>query len=165
VVGVELVEEYAREAEQRLDRVVTGDALAALPTVADEAPFDCLVAADVLEHTPDPWKLTREAAALLAPGATAVISLPNVINAASLIRLVRERRWPRDDEGTFDRTHLRWFAPRDMRELVEQAGLVVDRMEPRYFVTGRALALRRRLARTPLDPFLAPQYVVSARKP
>jgi SAM-dependent methyltransferase len=165
VVGVELVPEYAREAESRLDRVLVGDAMAALPKAAADAPFDCLVAADVLEHTLDPWTLLGEAVALLAPGATVVISLPNVLNAQALLRLVRERRWPRDDEGIFDRTHLRWFAPSDMRALLEGAGLVVERVEPRYFVTGRALALRKRLARTPLDPFLAPQYVISARKP
>lgn len=165
VVGIELMPDYAREAEGRLDRVVTGDALEALPEVAADAPFDCLIAADVLEHTTDPWAVLREAGGLLAPGATVVISLPNVLYAGGLLRLVRERRWPRDDEGVFDRTHLRWFTPDDMRALVEGAGLTLGRLEPRYWAEGRSLSLRKRLAGTPLDPFLAPQYVLSARKP
>ena len=80
VLGVELGEEYAREAETRLDRVIVADAEAfAAGAAPPEAPFDCLIAADVLEHLRDPWTALRGVVAMLAPGATAVVSLPNVL--------------------------------------------------------------------------------------
>src|SRR5439155_7545387 len=63
VVGVELGPHLAREAEGRLDRVVVGDA-GALPD--DLGRFDCVVAADVLEHLEDPWAALAAAVALLA---------------------------------------------------------------------------------------------------
>jgi 2-polyprenyl-3-methyl-5-hydroxy-6-metoxy-1,4-benzoquinol methylase len=165
VVGVELSEDYARDAEGRLDRVIVGDveAFAAGPP-PPEAPFDCVICADVLEHLRDPWAALRGAAAMLAPGATAVVSLPNVLFWAGLLRAVRTRRWPRDDEGLFDRTHLRWFSEADAVELLEQAGLRDVAVYPRYWVEGAALRRREWLARTPLRPYLAPQHVLTAVK-
>jgi 2-polyprenyl-3-methyl-5-hydroxy-6-metoxy-1,4-benzoquinol methylase len=164
VVGVEVSEDYAVEARQRLDKVLVGDAQSVLDGEIGEEPFDCLVAADVLEHLVDPWATLRSAADRLGPGATAVISLPNVLHFEGLSRILRGRRWPLDDEGVFDRTHLRWFAPRDMEELVRQAGLEPVRWDPQYWKGGNRLRLIQMLAKTPLAPFLAPQYVIAARK-
>ena len=165
VLGVELGEEYAREAEARLDRVIVADveAFAAGPP-PPEAPFDCLIAADVLEHLVDPWAALRGAAAMLAPGAVAVVSLPNVLFWGVLARLVRGRSWPREDSGLFDRTHLRWFSTSDAVALLEQAGFGQVEVHPRYWVEGAALRRRERLARTPLRPYLAPQNILTAVK-
>ncbi|MCW2689048.1 MAG: wbbL 5, partial [Mycobacterium sp.] len=56
VVGVELDPAYARTAETRLDRVVVADVESFLAEGRpEEAPFDCLVGADVFEHLRDPW--------------------------------------------------------------------------------------------------------------
>jgi trans-aconitate methyltransferase len=165
VVGVEYDAGYAAEAEGRLDRVIVGDAeqiLASDPM--PEAPFDCLIAADVLEHLVDPWSTLRRASELMSPGATAVISVPNVLWFEGLQRVVRQRRWPRDPEGVFDQTHLRWFALRDAQDMLADAGLEPAVVEPRYWVEGRPLRRRRRLERTPLMPFLAPQYILTGRK-
>jgi 2-polyprenyl-3-methyl-5-hydroxy-6-metoxy-1,4-benzoquinol methylase len=165
VVGVELGEDYARDAEARLDRVIVADVEAfAIGPEPPEAPFDCLIAADVLEHLRDPWAALQGAAAMLAPGADAVVSLPNALFWAGLLRVVRTRSWPRDDEGLFDRTHLRWFGEADAVELLVQAGLRDVRIHPRYWVEGAALRRREWLARTPLRPYLAPQLILSAVK-
>ena len=165
VVGVEPCPEAAAEAASRLDRVFALDAEAFLRDApASEAPFDCLVAADVLEHLVDPWSVLARAVDLLSPGATVVVSLPNVAYWRGLLRLVRSGRWPRDPEGVFDRTHLRWFTHDDALDLLRQAGLRVVDVEPRYWASGAALLWRRALARTRLHRFLAPQYVITAVK-
>ena len=165
VVGVELGPEYAQEARERLDRVIVADvaSFTAGPP-PPEAPFDCLIAADVLEHLADPWVALRGAVGMLSAGATVVVSLPNVLFWAALLRIVRTRRWPREDEGVFDRTHLRWFTEADAVELLAQAGLRGVQVHPRYWVEGSALRRRRWLARTPLRPYLAPQHVLTAVK-
>src|SRR5258708_40001754 len=53
--GIEYVPDAARRAEARIDRVIVGDCetmdFASLFTAQE---FDCLVAADVLEHLRDP---------------------------------------------------------------------------------------------------------------
>ena len=87
--------------------------------------FDCLIAADVLEHLVDPWAALRAYAALLDPGCRAVISLPNVQSWQTLWFLARGT-WPRRPHGIFDATHLRWFTLADARALCAQAGLRVE---------------------------------------
>jgi SAM-dependent methyltransferase len=118
VVGVELEPEYAREAATRLDHVITADA----ETAAPGGRFDALIAADILEHLKDPWSALRRYAALLEPGATVVVSLPNVGHWSTYAHLVAGS-WPRRPEGIFDATHLRWFTLRDAIDLLTQAGL------------------------------------------
>lgn len=161
VVGVELDDDYAAQAATQLDRVINTDAEAFVSNPpSDEAAFDCLVAADVLEHLVDPWTTLRRASELLEPGATVVVSLPNVAHWGGLLRLVRAGSWPRDDAGPFDRTHLRWFTRDDAVALLSQAGIEVGVVEPRYWTTGWRLGLCRLLEKTPLARFMAVQYVL-----
>ncbi|MGH3699013.1 MAG: class I SAM-dependent methyltransferase [Pseudonocardiaceae bacterium] len=164
ITGVELDNLYAKDAALRIDRVICTSAEDFVAgTAPDGAPFDCLIAADVLEHLVDPWDVLSKAVKMLAPDATVIISLPNVLYWPEFRRLLTERRWPRDDAGIFDRTHLRWFTRSDAIELVEQAGLSLVRVVPSYWAHGPRLALRRVVARTPLWPFMAAQYLIVAR--
>jgi 2-polyprenyl-3-methyl-5-hydroxy-6-metoxy-1,4-benzoquinol methylase len=166
VLGVEIDADYGRLAAAVLDRVVVGDVEQFLAgPVPPEAPFDTLIAADVLEHLVDPWRALERASAWLTPGATVVVSLPNVMHWVGLLRVIGGGRWPRDDAGVFDRTHLRWFTMRDAVELLEGAGLAVETLEPRYPGTGVRLALSKALGATPLRRLLAVQWIVVAVKP
>jgi 2-polyprenyl-3-methyl-5-hydroxy-6-metoxy-1,4-benzoquinol methylase len=165
VLGVEIDPGYARLATQRLDRVVTEDAEAFLRKGLQGESFDCLIGADVFEHLVDPWDAMSRATTFLSPGATVVVSLPNVLHWPSILRVVREGRWPRDDEGIFDRTHLRWFTATDAIDLVERAGLRLVAARPKYYTSGIGLALTKACERTPLRRFLAFQWLVVAIKP
>jgi predicted TPR repeat methyltransferase len=165
VVGVELLPAYASEAERRLDRVVVSDVERFLSTpLPSEGPFDCIIAADVLEHLVDPWTALRRGVELLRPGGTAVISVPNVAYFGALWRVIRTARWPRDPEGIFDGTHLRWFTRADAVDLMQQASINVVRIEPRFARDGRLGWLRRALARTSFERFLPRQYILSGVK-
>jgi 2-polyprenyl-3-methyl-5-hydroxy-6-metoxy-1,4-benzoquinol methylase len=166
VFGVEIDEEYASRARLCLDEVVVADAGTFLRLRRQEQvpPFDCLIGADVFEHLADPWRALEDARELLEPGATVVISLPNVLHWPGLWRLVVGGRWPLDDAGVFDRTHLRWFTMRDAIALVEGAGLRLEQVSPNYPGRGWRLALTRLLGRTPLRRFLAVQWIVVAVK-
>ena len=138
VVGVEKDAAYADAAGARCDRVVHADLETFDP--AELGRFDCLVAADVLEHLIDPWTVLRTYARLLEPRGTAVVSLPNVAHWSTYASLLRGT-WPRNPEGIHDATHLRWFTLRDARELLAQAGLqiaAVDR-RPRLIWRGSRL--------------------------
>jgi len=165
VVGVEPHAEYAADAIGRLDRVFTLDVETFLrESPAPETPFDCLIAGDVLEHLVDPWSVLTRTVDLLSPGATVVVSLPNIAYWRGLLRLVRTGRWPRDAEGVFDRTHLRWFTHDDAIDLLDGAGLRIVDVEPRYWASGWHLLWRRAVAKTRLHRFLPPQYIITAIK-
>jgi methionine biosynthesis protein MetW len=160
VVGIEREPAYAAIAEKRCDRVVVGDVEDVPP---DLGRFDCLVAADVLEHLVDPWSALEAYVRLLDPGCRAIVSLPNAAHWTTFAALARGS-WPRRPEGIHDATHLRWFTLRDAVELCEGAGLRVEHVERRPWVLWRGTRLDRHagpLAR--LSPFTF-QHVLAARR-
>jgi methionine biosynthesis protein MetW len=160
VVGIEREPAYAAIAEKRCDRVVVGDVEDVPP---DLGRFDCLVAADVLEHLVDPWRALEAYVRLLDPGCRAIVSLPNAAHWTTFAALARGS-WPRRPEGIHDATHLRWFTLRDAVELCDGAGLRVEHVERRPWVLWRGTRLDRHagpLAR--LSPFTF-QHVLAARR-
>lgn len=170
VVGVEIDADYAADAAARLDLVVhrdLEDLFADETAISGLGRFDCLIAADVLEHLRDPWRVLRRAAGLLDNGGQAVVSLPNVRYWETFLELGLRGTWPRREQGIFDRTHLRWFTLRDAGELLGQASLQVTQVNPQYRLrpgdssSGPQAA---RFARTPLRSFLTYQYVLAAVK-
>lgn len=170
VVGVEVDRELATDARLRLDRVVEADVehlLAAGDLGTELGRFDCLIAADVLEHLRDPWTALRRTAGLLDAGDTAVVSLPNVRYWETFWALGRRGTWPRRHEGIFDETHLRWFALSDALALVEQANLDATEVRPQYRLRPQGSQWDEHaawLGRTRLRGFFAFQYVLAARR-
>ena len=162
VVGVEVDPAHAREAERRLDRVLVADVEDALAGDA-LGRFDCIVAADVLEHLRDPWTTLARAVALLEPGGTVVVSMPNVRFFETFWQLGVRGRWPRRGHGIFDAGHLRWFTLRDARELLEGAGLEIREVVPLIRIRPRGSRFDRRfrwLGRTPLRELFAFQWLL-----
>jgi len=169
VVGVEVDPAYARDARGRLDDVVQSD----LEELFDDSlpsrlgRFDCVIAADVLEHLRDPLRVLAGATALLSANGTAVISVPNVRYWETFWQVGVRGTWPRRDGGVFDRTHLRWFTGGDAVALMQEAGVPVREISRQYRLRPgdwRSSRQARWLARTPLRPFLVFQYVMSGQK-
>jgi 2-polyprenyl-3-methyl-5-hydroxy-6-metoxy-1,4-benzoquinol methylase len=164
VVGVELHAGAAAQARTRLDAVVQGD-LAHLE-LADLGlePFDAILASDVLEHLAEPEDVLAHVLSRLRPGGVVVVSLPNVAHVVVFANLLM-KRWPRRSSGIFDRTHLRFFAKRDMVRLLEGAGLRVLRVQPYYtrFAAIRAACLV--LSLYVFREYWARQFLLVAEKP
>jgi 2-polyprenyl-3-methyl-5-hydroxy-6-metoxy-1,4-benzoquinol methylase len=137
VVGVELDPGAAAEARKRLDRVVECDLATLDPTSLGDQLFDAILASDVLEHLLDAEGVLARAVTRLRPGGAVVLSLPNISNVYVFSQLLL-KTWPRRGSGIFDRTHVRFFAKRDMVRLLQGAGLRVLRVEP-YFTRYRAI--------------------------
>jgi SAM-dependent methyltransferase len=133
-IGVERHTAAAERAEQRLDRVLCGNAEQVTPEQLDVEPgtVDCLVYGDVLEHLADPWELVRRQAPWLRPGGMVLACVPNVQHWTVLVELLRGR-WRYQDEGLLDRTHLRFFTLESVQDLFTRAGLQVYDVQPRLF--------------------------------
>jgi SAM-dependent methyltransferase len=84
---------------------------------------------DVLEHLADPRETLRWLGAALAPDGRLVASLPN--SAHWFVRLnVLLGRFPEDDKGLFDRTHLHFYAWSNWKSLLERSGFAVESVTP-----------------------------------
>ena len=142
VTGIEYVEDVAKRAETRLDRVIVGDVDAMhFDKLFQPCQFDCLVAADVLEHLRDPETVLRRLKPFLSSDATIVTSIPNIRNAAVLQAAV-EGHWTYQDAGILDRTHLRFFTRREIDKMFARLGF---ELEERGAVNDPAIAEWERL--------------------
>jgi len=91
----------------------------------DEGPFDLVVFNDVLEHMVDPWHALRACHDHLRPGGRVLATIPSIQYAPVLLKVARGR-WDYADDGTLDRTHLRFFTRATMVEMFEACGFRVD---------------------------------------
>jgi hypothetical protein len=65
----------------------------------------------------------------LSAGGVIVCSLPNVRYWDNLKNLVLHKQWRYMDHGILDRTHLRFFTELSMKEMFENLGFDIIRME------------------------------------
>jgi SAM-dependent methyltransferase len=101
-------------------RLIEHDLEQGLPYL--EGRFDYIVCADILEHLRDPLSLLRALASRLEPGGRLVASLPNSGNLYFRLSVLIGR-FPMDDRGLFDRTHLHFFMWKGWRQVFAEAGL------------------------------------------
>jgi SAM-dependent methyltransferase len=143
VVGVDASPGHG--AAERVDRLVVADLDAGLPAeAAAEAPFDIIVAADVLEHLRDPETLLRQLHDACTPDALLVTSVPNIGHWYPRLR-IGLGRFDYDHRGILDATHTRFFTWRSFRGMAHRAGWRADRR----LVTGLPIEILDRDAEPP----------------
>jgi 2-polyprenyl-3-methyl-5-hydroxy-6-metoxy-1,4-benzoquinol methylase len=158
LAGIELDEQFAREARGHYDEVVTGSVPEDL--VWGPGSFDTILAYDVLEHLYDPWTAVKRLAELLTPGGQLHISLPNARSKKLWLPLILRGTFAYEPEGIMDVTHLRFFTRRDAVALADAAGLdVIAVKHPPAETAKRRIAYRLGLAE-----FLTIQWFVLARR-
>lgn len=165
VVGVERDPAFAEAATAVVDQLLVRDLNEPDWMDGVDGGFNCIVAADVLEHLVDPWSVLAAAVKRLAPGGRVVLSLPNIRHVQSLVAL-SFGRWPYRDRGVHDATHLRFFTLRGIRGMLAAAGLEIESLvrSYRFLDTESPLDRLASLARvTPLRELFTYQYLLRAR--
>jgi 2-polyprenyl-3-methyl-5-hydroxy-6-metoxy-1,4-benzoquinol methylase len=165
VTGIEYEPELAAEARKSLDRVIEGDVeQLARDSFDPGAPFDCVCFADVLEHLRDPWSVVRWAEGLLAPSGVVVASVPNIARLETLWNVFGKRVFPYQPVGVFDRTHLRFFARRNLPQLFDGTALQIKETRRVYLLSFKQGSLWNKIA--PIFGDLATlQFVMLAQSP
>jgi 2-polyprenyl-3-methyl-5-hydroxy-6-metoxy-1,4-benzoquinol methylase len=140
--GVEPVGAAAELAAGNAYRVLTG----LYDEVADVLPnqyFDLVVCNDVIEHMPDHDRFLRNIKQKMRPGACIVGSVPNVRHFRVLKALLFRRDWQYQDSGVLDRTHLRFFTQKSLKDCFKANGYQIECLEginstkPRLFPPNR----------------------------
>lgn len=127
IVGIELHEPSAEVAWRAFDEVLVGDATRLVETLDEQ--FDLIICADVIEHLVDPWAFLRRLRILADSGSALVVSIPNIRFYRALWQIAVGAGFRYESEGTFDRTHLRFFTAGPLREMLIDTGWLVARME------------------------------------
>ncbi len=100
--------------------------------------FSYVLCADVLEHVRRPDRLLRDVAAVLDTGGVVIASLPNSGHAWFRLNVLLGR-FPSDERGLFDRTHLHFYMWSGWVDLFASAGFRIDKMQPTGVPVGLAL--------------------------
>ena len=132
VVGMDVDSDALVQAAERGVRCVVGDVEEPLPF--DDESFDVVVAGELIEHVRDPASFVGEAVRVLRRGGRLVGSTPNSYRVQGRLRFLRGRH----PDG--DPTHLHFFAPHELRQLL--SGLDDVTLE---FVGGRYARVHARL--------------------
>lgn len=119
--GMEFNEKVAKVASTRLDRVIVGDVAKTLDELPDGY-FDLVVMNDVIEHLVWPEDILKRLRAKLSPNANIFCSIPNIRQYRILWNLIQHQDFEYTDQGTLDRTHLRFFTRRTILSMLERAG-------------------------------------------
>ena len=138
VWGIEIFEKAGNLAKKKLDRVIVADAVDAVNKLPNHY-FDCVVCNDILEHLVDPYGLLLTLRDKLSSCGTIVASIPNVRHYKNLYNLIFKRQWKYEESGIMDKTHLRFFTEVSIRDMFENAGYSVNKIEG-LFETRKAKA-------------------------
>lgn len=122
---IEIDQAAAAEASRHARRTVVADLDGdAWMDKLDEARYDAIVCADVLEHLHDGARLVARLRPLLAPGGELLLSVPNIAHSAVIASLVDDR-FDYGGEGLLDPTHLKLYTWRSLAGLLRDAGFGV----------------------------------------
>jgi glycosyltransferase involved in cell wall biosynthesis/2-polyprenyl-3-methyl-5-hydroxy-6-metoxy-1,4-benzoquinol methylase len=137
VVGIDIVE--APGIRSMTDSFIRADLNDGIP--ADVGRFDVVIAADVLEHLPDPARLLRDARRHLEDDGRFIASVPNFGHWYPRLR-VAFGRFGYDRRGILDHTHLRFFTKSSFKQLARETGFIIEAIES----TGLPFDAARRTA-------------------
>lgn len=140
--AVEMHGPSADRASTVVDRLLRGDFEAMSDDeITGGTAFDAIVMGDVLEHFRDADAVLSRLHRLLAPEGHLVVSVPNVAHWTALFHLMHGR-WPTEDSGLFDRTHLRFFTLESLRDSLVRSGFRPLKIRPRQFLLDKPQADR-----------------------
>jgi len=128
VWGIEIVNDVAQKAKERLNKVLIGSVEEQLPKLKDKY-FDSIIFADVLEHLVYPGEVLKSIKSNLKDNGEIIISLPN-IRHWSVIASLLDGSFDYADYGILDRTHLRFFTLETAKKLIENSGYFIKDMQP-----------------------------------
>ncbi len=128
VWGVELNENRALKAKEKLTRVFCGD----INEVMNELPdryFDCIIFNDILEHLVYPEAVLYKINNKLSENGIVVVSIPNLRHFKILFMILWEMEFKYVDKGIMDKTHLRFFTEKSAIRLFEETGYTICHSE------------------------------------
>lgn len=133
VAGIELDAKMAEKANRIYDKTIVGN-LEELefPSLFSDYKFDYILLGDILEHLNNPWDVLKKLTHLLQPNGIVIISLPNIQHINTFYNLYIRGEWAYNERGIYDKTHLRWFTLKNIRNLIKYSNLHIVKLERKY---------------------------------
>jgi 2-polyprenyl-3-methyl-5-hydroxy-6-metoxy-1,4-benzoquinol methylase len=161
VVGVELFPDAAETARKRLDEVIEGNIeILTLPYTDDY--FDCIICADILEHTQNPWLVLTALRRLISPNGVVIASIPNIGHIVPLLKIAFDR-FEYEESGILDKTHLRFFTLHTIKQMFSETGFQIEVISTNKSKSWK-FAILKVLTLGLFERLSVVQYLVRAKK-
>ena len=168
VFGIEIDNEMAKIAKKYLDKVIISDVEKInFDKYFKPKYFDCIIFADVLEHLKDPWSVLKNIKKILKDDGFVIASIPNIRHYSTITNLLFKGYWPYNERGLFDRTHLRFFTLKNIKEMFKSAELEIIKIRSNYRIIERPSKINKisKIFAFPLlREFITFQYLIIAKK-
>lgn len=125
VDAIELNAQDAQKASSYCRKIIIGSVEEEKNFTSLTGPYQIALMADVLEHLRQPENVLNRIRKLLAPGGTALVSLPNVVYWRMRLEYLRGR-FDYTDMGILDRTHVRFFTLKTATAMFEACGFRIE---------------------------------------
>lgn len=118
-MGLDYNPEAIKEAQLSLSKAEVCDFnnLIELERLLKNRRFDTIIVADVLEHLLYPEAVVSILVKTLNEKGKIIVSLPNTGYYATLFHFFA-RKWPKNDRGIYDKTHIQIFFKRNLQDVV-----------------------------------------------
>ena len=116
---------------------------------------------------PYPWEILKNFTSFLMDNGIVIASIPNIRHYTTIFNIVFNGYWPYRDRGIHDKTHLRFFTFRNIKEIFQNAGLKIVRVKRNYRIIENKHPLNKyaRFFAFPIfKDFLTFQYLIVAKK-
>ncbi len=161
VWGVEYEKIAAEAASMVLDKVINlsiENAFVELPLNY----FDCVVFNDSLEHMVDPFYILNTIKPYIKKSGVIVASIPNIRHWPEFVDYVIHGQWRYCDQGILDRTHLRFFTKKSIKDTFINCGYTISCIEGINPYYSRAQNLLNLLSLGTLDDTRYLQFSIVA---
>jgi len=131
--------------------------------------FDVIICADVLEHLADPWTMVDKIAGHLKLNGCMIVSIPNIREIKTLYKIMFTGNFKYEPSGgILDKTHLRFFCKKNIRQLLTTASLYPVCCTPNFLLKAVPAGRKRRIINLLsfglFENFLTVQYIFIAKK-
>jgi 2-polyprenyl-3-methyl-5-hydroxy-6-metoxy-1,4-benzoquinol methylase len=139
------------------------------PIAAPKEHFDVIICADVLEHLADPWTMVDKMAGHLKCNGHMVVSIPNIREIKTIFKIMFKADFTYEPSGgILDKTHLRFFCKKNIRQLLTTESLQPVYSTPNFLLRsvpdGRKRRIFNRLSFGLFENLLTVQYIFIAQK-
>lgn len=131
IYGVEIDSEAANFGKEKGYFIIKGDLEEenTIKEIEKIAPFDAILALDILEHLKDPWKFLKEIKKFLRNDGFIFGTVPNIAHWKIRIKILFGI-FDYENEGILDKNHLRFFNLKTTKKLFEDSGFRVEKIFP-----------------------------------
>ncbi len=144
VFGIDILPVAIEKAKSRLTYAAVADFSRPenIPEEIKREKFDMVVFSDILEHVYDPMCLIRNAIPMMKENAILLVSVPNIANWLNRLKLFFGH-WEYTVSGVMDRTHIRFFTLKSIKQLIQASGFdVINVSATPYFLRAFGVQIR-----------------------